>query len=436
MSSITASYGNPQAPSTTKTANLLIDTETTRLNEQAFEAYNEALKRGLEANFAGGYAQMPHAVRNDPTLSAKAKIIYEQLLSYMWFKSDKCFPSQETLARETGYSRRTVIRAIKELYERCYIEVRRLGQGWTNYYFINPLSFVQSFRRTEREPVAKTRLLVDDPARLQTLETTPHPIISIQECQDGTSRSDKAAQPKVSDWHTKNTKLSNTQMKDVSSNDSTAALKGTVLPIAATTIRNTQDSPIPNEDTIPTHPTPTTVPTSNPNILPNREEEAGRGERAKAVKDVVVAQKQPSAQAAAIAATTGIPAAHLAELGISQEQQKRSIPDFVKNIMDDYTRELGDSPRSAKSNVTRAAKLYYFGVDCLKDAQEDPEGWFIGLLYQAKDAAYLGPNIHHRSAGNRINRLPYFFTCLENLFRFNPDELAYIRSDAPLLVQP
>ena len=38
-----------------------------------------------------------------------------------------------------------------------------------------------------------------------------------------------------------------------------------------------------------------------------------------------------------------------------------------------YTQELGDALKCQKSNITRATKLYYFGIDCIKEAQEDPE---------------------------------------------------------------
>ena len=54
--------------------------------------------------------------------------------------------SQATIAQATGYSRRSVIRALQELYERGYIERWRRGLGDTNVYYINPLSFARSFR--------------------------------------------------------------------------------------------------------------------------------------------------------------------------------------------------------------------------------------------------------------------------------------------------
>src|SRR5512135_3793497 len=135
--------------------------------------YRDMLREELAKNWANGFCRMPDAIRNDPTLSPKAKIVYEQLLAHMWFSTDRCYPSQQTLADETGYSRRTVIRACKELYERGYIEKLRRGQGHTNYYFINPLSFPRSFRRTSREPAERMILDVHAPERREDCSCRP-----------------------------------------------------------------------------------------------------------------------------------------------------------------------------------------------------------------------------------------------------------------------
>jgi hypothetical protein len=53
-------------------------------------------------------------------------------------------------------------------------------------------------------------------------------------------------------------------------------------------------------------------------------------------------------------------------------------------------------------------------------------------LYEAKQAAYKVNGIRYRGANNRPNRIPVFFTCLENLFELRDEELAYIRSAEPL----
>lgn len=370
--------------------------------------------RSMAANLSAGFTQMPDQVRKDSTLSSNAKLVYEHLLGYMWSK-EWCWPSQQRIADELGISRRTVIRACKELYARCYIEKWRRGLGRTNVYFINPLSFVCSFKKPGRG--AGVLLQANSPEHRASVENTPAPDVLLSyrvQCQMVTSRSDTKALTEAPESHPKHTNVNNTDPMDRSSNDSTAE-KGTG--IATTTIRKEQPTDKPN--------------ISKPNTQPSDKEQAAA--RAKEVKAAQAEQpSQPSAQAQAIAASTGIPAEHLNELGIAQEPERRPIPGFITSIMKDFTRDLGDSPRSAKSNVTRAAKLYYFACDFIKDAQEDPEGFYMELLYQARTAARKVTNIRHRT-GARFNRVPVFFTCLENLFELTNDERAYVRSDLPLL---
>ena len=160
--------------------------------------------------------------------------------------------------------------------------------------------------------------------------------------------------------------------------------------------------------------------------------EQAAAERVKEVNTAKTNQK-PSAQAAAIAAVTGIPVAQLAELGIAQEPRRRPIPSFITEKITRYTKEIGDAAKSTKSNITRAAKLYYFGVDYIKEAQEDPQTWFTDQIYEAKQAAYAVNCIQYRNANNSPNRIPVFFTCLENRFELSDDELLYIRSELPLM---
>jgi hypothetical protein len=325
-------------------------------------------------------------------------------------------------------SRRTVIRALKELYERCYIERWRRGLGKTNIYFVNPLAFVQSFKRPGRGQ--GVLLQAHGPEQRASAESTPAPDVTLSykiACQNDLSRSAKPAQQQAPEWHTKHTKSEDMQGNDTYSNDSTAQ-KGTVS-VAAQAIRREQQSNQPNGEETNTNPP------SKSNNQPNDKKEGAAAERAGAVKAAVAEkqQGQPSARAAAIAEATGIPAAHLAELGIASEPRKRPIPGFITDIMTRYSRELKDSARSTRSNITRAAKMYYFGCDFIRDAQEDPEGWFIDLLYQAKQAAYTVDCIQYRNASNDPNRIPVFFTCLENRFEFTPDELVFLRSDLPLL---
>jgi hypothetical protein len=363
----------------------------------------------------------------------------------MWFQSDHCWPSQQTLAEAIGYSRRSVIRACKELYERGYIEKWRRGQGYTNYYFINPLTFPQSFRRAKREPV-ESMILSSSAPELQEdiMSSTP---CSIDEalalCHPGTSRSDNVSHPEVTEWHRNQTKENDSQGKERTSNISTAQ-KGMVFPVVTQATRSEQheasthtpvcqqgaeqarrekNEPITSEANL--HHSSSKQKNSSPSSGTQEGTAAGRAKQATAAKEWQTQQQ-------VIAQTTGIPQSHLEEMGIAQAPAKRPIPEFIKDIMSRYSRELGDSSTSTKSNITRAAKLYFFALDYIKDAQDDPQGFFSELLYEAKQAAYKVNGIRYRSAGNRPNRIPVFFMCLENRFELSEDELAYIRSDEPL----
>jgi DNA-binding GntR family transcriptional regulator len=69
------------------------------------------------------------------TFSNNAKVVYAKLLSYAWH-NDQVFPGQEHMAEEIGSSKSTVGRAIQELEERGWLEIRRRGQGKTNLYIL------------------------------------------------------------------------------------------------------------------------------------------------------------------------------------------------------------------------------------------------------------------------------------------------------------
>jgi hypothetical protein len=403
-------------------------------------AYREMLREELAKNWANGFCRMPDAVRNDRTLSPKAKIVYEQLLAHMWFSTDRCYPAQQTLAYETGYSRRTVIRACKELYERGYIEKWRRGQGKANYYFINPLTFPRSFRRTTRERAETTILHVHAPERREHCTSSPACSLDavFSECQDVTSTGDNVSHPEVTTWHPNQTKGKQIQRSERSSNDSTAPQKGRDFPVVTQATRNedeasTHTKTLEQEELQPggrNNNHDTSIPSlRKPNVFSSSSpQHTAAGVRAKQAYNA----KDKQTQQQIIAQVTGIPQHHLEEMEIAQAPKKRPIPDFIRDIISRYSRELGDSSVSTKSNITRAAKLYFFALDYIRDAQDDPQGFFIDLLYEAKQAAYKVNGIRYRSAGNRPNRIPVFFTCLENRFELSDEELAYIRSEEPL----
>lgn len=223
--------------------------ENLSAEDEAFYGYMEVLRHELEKNWNGGYAQMPNEIRADHTLSHKAKEVYEQLLSFMWFKSDRCWPSQKTIAEATGYSRRSVIRALNELYERGYIEKWRRGLGQTNFYFINPLSFARSFRplpgpRTGKSLPHNNILSVDaSELRLDLSRATPRPVEPIYpEVPNSHNESAKDAHQEVPNSHTNHIQANPNAVEPQS--DSTrsgkAAKLGVKGGVAPTAIRNAQ----------------------------------------------------------------------------------------------------------------------------------------------------------------------------------------------------
>src|SRR5258706_5092701 len=93
---------------------------------------------GFDPVSAGGFTQIPNVLLRTPKLSNNAKVAYSQLLSYAW-ANDKCFPGQDTMARDSGTSIATINRSIKELEEAGWLEIERRGQGKTNVYILKAI---------------------------------------------------------------------------------------------------------------------------------------------------------------------------------------------------------------------------------------------------------------------------------------------------------
>jgi hypothetical protein len=405
----------------------LIDKKTTKnaIDEEALLEYMTVWGEQIRQNWQDGYTQMPDEIAADPTLSPRAKHVYRALLSFMWLGTDRCWPSQETLAERTAYSRSTVIRALNDLYERGYIEKWRRGLNQTNYYFINPLSFVKSFKTPwrGRGVLLKTRSLA--------VENTPMPDVLTGlngMCQPETSGSSNMEQQAVSSCDTKHTNQNQINRSSISSNHSTSASGGVVGGVA---IRNAHDEPASGASTKTedTNPSPTTATQSKPNQNEKLSDELAAPRRAK--EALLNKMGNPHGGAEQIALATGIPAEHLAELGVAAPRKKRPVPDFIQNVIADFSAELGDNPRSHKSSVTRATKIYYTALAIFTNIRDDPEGHFLRAMYDAKAAVGHVTNIKHHT-GPRPNKMPVFFTCLENQYGFQPHELEWLRSDEPL----
>lgn len=349
----------------------MIDMQATELTDNAaFDAYLDAWRKEVEANWNGGYAQMPALVRNDPSLSAKAKLVYEQLLSFMWFRSDRCWPSQATLAEGTGYSRRTVIRALKELYERGYIECVRRGLGKTNYYFVNPLSFTRSFRpiagpRTAMRLPHVNRMFLTDPTFLCGIQdTVKRPVEPcVPEVTNWHTGSDRLAHKEVTDWHTNHTKANlthlNKENRDSNSSGTAASSEKEEFGTPDTTCSHIAHGTIRNEET-KTNPDTSSPPrTSKPSSVAL---ETGGAARAKDVEDAKISNKEEKLSkwhALALAHGVSLVQQDALDSYLKTCPRPLHIPMLIEECIDQVSRAF-NNVQYLTSNRTQAAKLWQY----------------------------------------------------------------------------
>jgi len=84
-----------------------------------------------------GFTQVPNEVLHNPDLSPAAKLVYLALLSVdHGGRKGKAWPTHAFLANVSGFSRRQVIRAIKELEGVGLLSVRS-RPGSANTYTLN-----------------------------------------------------------------------------------------------------------------------------------------------------------------------------------------------------------------------------------------------------------------------------------------------------------
>jgi len=80
-----------------------------------------------------GFTQVPNFILMNATLSVGAKLTYAMLLKYAWYDK-KCFPGQQTLAKDMGASDRSVRNYLKELEKARFIKIVQRGLGKVNIY--------------------------------------------------------------------------------------------------------------------------------------------------------------------------------------------------------------------------------------------------------------------------------------------------------------
>src|SRR5690348_10623829 len=84
----------------------------------------------------GGFTQVPNFILTMTGITPGAKLVYALFLHYAWNKG-RCFPGQETLAKDMGKSVSQVNSFVKELEKAELIEIIRRGLGKTNVYKVN-----------------------------------------------------------------------------------------------------------------------------------------------------------------------------------------------------------------------------------------------------------------------------------------------------------
>ena len=82
-----------------------------------------------------GFTQVSNNLLDNNSVSAHARLLYF-LLMRRCFQKDYSFPGVDTLAKEMGVSKRSVMRLTLELEQTNWLQIKRRGQGKTNLYYL------------------------------------------------------------------------------------------------------------------------------------------------------------------------------------------------------------------------------------------------------------------------------------------------------------
>lgn len=104
-----------------------------------------------------------------------------------------------------------------------------------------------------------------------------------------------------------------------------------------------------------------------------------------------------------------------------KKRRRRTTPDELIRATLQIIQYLGGDPKREQSDLTRMSKLYWTAAQIFAQFSNRA---FLALLFEARDKTAT-----HRDVGNRV---PYFFTCLENKLELTCQQMAYLRSPEPL----
>lgn len=122
---------------------------------------------------AGGFTQVPNFLLRRKDLSPGAKITYSLLLSYAW-QENFCFPAQEQLAKDSGYSVRQVQRTLIELRGKDLITWKQVGLNRPNIYRLLPIfSKDTKTDKKSKENSGHDKMSLPDTTYMSGPDTTP-----------------------------------------------------------------------------------------------------------------------------------------------------------------------------------------------------------------------------------------------------------------------
>ena len=93
----------------------------------------------LKANKGGfkyrGFVMLPHSLVADSRLKRADLLLFWALTIHLFKDKEYCYPSYETLAKEAHMTRRTAIRASKNLQKFGYLKVEKIV-GHSNKFYL------------------------------------------------------------------------------------------------------------------------------------------------------------------------------------------------------------------------------------------------------------------------------------------------------------
>ncbi len=98
------------------------------------DTYKNLIKRTPIKWKKFGFAMLPHSLMLDGKISKSGLLIFWALTIHLFKGKDYCYPSVSTLQKETGLSRPSVIKGIKDLEINGNLVVEKTSGKVNRYY--------------------------------------------------------------------------------------------------------------------------------------------------------------------------------------------------------------------------------------------------------------------------------------------------------------